>query len=129
MLTLELPQQVILEPVSLEELASASAEAWDGDPLPPLPLVQRRLKDAFRLTVSPGFPLDSLELTCRLRESLRRGKERHILPVRCRILPLRLVKSQADGEIYAGDLLLYLDISRVPAGSYSGLLEISVLGR
>lgn len=131
MFTIELPQQVVLEPVSLEEFASASAVPWDGSPLGPVPLIQRRLRDAFRLTVPRGFVLGFLELTCQFRENglFRQGKKGPRWPVRCTVLPLRLVEIRAEEEIYAGDLLLYLDVSRVPAGVYSGLLEVSVVGR
>ncbi|MGQ9835438.1 MAG: hypothetical protein ACUVRQ_05610 [Thermoanaerobaculaceae bacterium] len=128
---LELPPQLALEPIAPEELASATAQVWEGEALPAVPVVKRKVSGAFRLTVPPGDTLPNFEVSAALLAggNLREAEKGSRIPLKVTVLPLRLVASGPEGNVYEGDLVLYLDVSRALAGKFMGLLELSVVGR
>lgn len=126
---LELPAQLALDPIAPEELVSATAQVWEGGSLPAVPAVKRQVRGAFRLIVPPGNTLPNLEVSAAFLagENLQEAQSR--IPLKVTVLPLRLVASGPEGNVYEGDLVLYLDVSRALAGKFMGLLELSVVGR
>lgn len=134
--TVEMPPQLTLEPVSAEELAEGTAVAWVGGALPPVPVVVRRFPGAFRLLVPKGVALSSLDVAVTLEEDGRggsgflKGSDRtQRLPVRVTLLPLRLQGERGDVEVWEGDVVLYLDVSGALAGEFRGKLRVTVAGR
>lgn len=128
---LELPAQLALDPIAPEELVSATAQVWEGGGLPAVPAVKRQVRGAFRLIVPPGNTLPNLEVSAAFLagEDLQEAEKGSRIPLKVTVLPLRLVASGPEGNVYEGDLVLYLDVTRALAGKFMGLLELSVVGR
>ncbi|MCS7181510.1 MAG: hypothetical protein NZ869_00100 [Thermoanaerobaculum sp.] len=130
------PGQVVLEPVTAQELASGALLPLEGGATPLVLVVERTVRGAFRLEVPQGFPISSLELKVQFAGSgwghggvLRPQDRGSPIPVRVTLLPLRLVEVRADREVWEGDLLLQLDLSRALAGTFTGELQLMVAGR
>lgn len=126
---LELPAQLALDPIAPEELVSATAQVWEGEGLPAVPAVKRQVRGAFRLIVPPGNTLPNLEVSATFLAGGDLQEAQSRIPLKVTVLPLRLVASGPEGNVYEGDLVLYLDVSRALAGKFMGLLELSVVGR
>lgn len=126
---LELPPQLVLEPVSVEELAESTAVSWEGNPLPPLGVVVRRVPGALRLLLPIGVSPASFQLAAQVREFGNRQDKGLRVPVKVTVLPPRLVERRGDWEVWEADLVLHLDLSRASSGPLAGRLEVSVLGR
>lgn len=126
---LELPPQLVLEPLSVEEVAGGAAIPWEGGTVPPLGVVVRRVSGAFRLLLPRGVAPASFEVRAQVRELGNPGKEGGRVPVKVTVLPLRLVESRGELEVWEADLLFHLDLSRASAGTLSGRLEVLVVGR
>lgn len=126
---LELPEQLSLEAVALEELAPGAAVSWEGLGPSFQPVVVRRLPRAFRLIVPRGEPLPSLEVRLASKGQLRSPQSAKPLLAKATLLPLRWVASTPEGEVYEADVLLHLDVGQASAGSFAGTLEVWVVGR
>jgi hypothetical protein len=125
----ELPRQLVLEPLSAVELAGSSAVPWEGHGAPPLWPVSRRVPRAFRLFLPPGVAVDSLRVEVQA-EGLQPGrKEGQAIPVQVNLLPLRLVQETPEGAVWEGDLLVFLDPARAEAGEFQGSLTVTVTPR
>lgn len=134
--TVEMPAQLNLEPVSAQELAGGTAVTWEGGASPSVPVVVRRVPGAFRLLVPRGVALSSLDVAVTLEDQEFRGggflrgqDGTQRVPVRVTVLPLRLLGERGNLEVWEGDLLLHLDVSGVLAGEFQGKLRVTVAGR
>ncbi len=128
-LAVEIPNQLVLEPPSVGELAGAAAVSWDGQGVVPLRSVVRRLPGALRVVAPPGVRAEALHVEVRA-ENLRpkegsrgRGGE---LAVHVTVLPLRLVQETLEGSVWEGDLLVILDPAKAEAGDFHGQLNVTV---
>ncbi|MGC8916442.1 MAG: hypothetical protein ACP5NF_05630 [Thermoanaerobaculum sp.] len=129
-LRLELPPQVAVDPLRPEELAPAVAVPWEGGEAPWVPVVERRLPSAFRVWVPKGASLAAFDVEARvLGSGLRAEGQPSRIPAKVRVEGLRLVARNPDGDLWEGDLVLSLDVSRALAGSFSGTLQVTLSGR
>lgn len=124
----EMPTQLTLDPISLGELAQGAAVVWDGGALPPVPVVVRRVPAAFRLILPPSLRPEALQVEVRVKGGHLQGEGRGLV-AKATLLSLRWVESRPEGEVYEGEVLLHLDPSKAPAGTFAGTLEVSVVGR
>lgn len=128
-LAVEVPSCLVVDPPTAVELAGAGAVSWDGHAVPPLRPVVRRLAGAFRVTAPPGLSGESLQVEVRaqvLRAKDQRPGRGEEIPVQVTVLPLRLVREGPEASVWEGDLLVFLDPTRVEAGEFQGPLSITV---
>ncbi|MFN3414400.1 MAG: hypothetical protein ACK42L_10120 [Thermoanaerobaculum sp.] len=127
--TVEFPRELVLEPLTVAELAGSAAVPWEGGNSPPLRPVVRRVVGAFRLGLPTGVSPASLRVEVQSGELKGGAQEGAGMAVQVTLLPLRLVQESPEGTVWEGDVLLFLDPTRAAAGEFRGNLTVTVTPR